>query len=110
MREQTAYLLDPRPDLAEDHHLWTRLLGAAYHYDGEAPAGLFGALHGLRCHGCRLSRDAQRLRLAAGEAGEAYPALRDRWLTGENKRLGGVLARLLAVLAGYLNEDAGEQR
>src|SRR5262249_32715603 len=48
------YLLDPRPDLAADTHAWQALLELAFLLDGEAPDGLFGALHGVRCCGARL--------------------------------------------------------
>jgi len=40
---------DPRPDLAEDSARWSRLLSMAYDLDGDDPAGLYGALNGLRC-------------------------------------------------------------
>lgn len=43
--------VDPRPDLADDTGDWQRLLGAAYIVAPE----LWGALHGFRCCGARLS-------------------------------------------------------
>ena len=46
------FLADPRPDLG-DGRLWSALLAAAYALDGDDPAGLFGALHGLRSCGAR---------------------------------------------------------
>lgn len=45
------YTEDPRPDLQEDHQLWTRLLTLAMKKHGEELAGV---LHGFRCGGTRL--------------------------------------------------------
>ncbi len=54
---------DPRPDLPGSE-LWTRLLATAHELDGPDPAGLFGALHGLRCCGAILEARRGRWRLA----------------------------------------------
>jgi hypothetical protein len=44
--------VDPRPDLADDSELWTRLLELA-----EAEDRMFaGTLHGFRCLGTRIKR------------------------------------------------------
>jgi len=45
---------DPREDLEADGLEWARLLRLAYERDGYDRAGLFFALHGLRCLGARL--------------------------------------------------------
>lgn len=53
---------DPRPDLAEDAVLWAALLALAYDMDGDDPAGLCGALNGLRCYGRFSAGVAERRR------------------------------------------------
>ena len=50
-RLRQRQLLDPRPDLTEDHRDWVAVLAAAWQ-DSE----LHGLLHGLRCGGARLER------------------------------------------------------
>lgn len=45
------YTEDPRPDLLEDHQLWTRLLELAMEKHGEELAGI---LNGFRCGGTRI--------------------------------------------------------
>lgn len=50
-RKRLRQLLDPRPDLTEDHRDWVAVLAAA-RQDSE----LHGLLHGLRCGGARLER------------------------------------------------------
>ena len=76
----SRWLADPRPDLG-DGPLYGRLLALAWALDGHDPAGLFGALHGLRCLGARTGRDVGRARLLAGEIpAPEYAALRRRYL------------------------------
>jgi hypothetical protein len=48
---------DPRPDLADDHHLWNELLLYALKFqpqDQQKSEEFCGVLHGLRCGGTRL--------------------------------------------------------
>ncbi len=86
----TPYLYDPRPDLTADTRVWQALLELAFLLDGEAPDGLFGALHGVRCCGARLvPADGTRpssagYRMAPGDdylgGARAWDADRKRWL------------------------------
>lgn len=48
---------DPRPDLAEDSHLWNELLRIAYQFhpmEPEKSAEFCGVLNGMRCGGTRI--------------------------------------------------------
>jgi hypothetical protein len=48
---------DPRPDLAEDSHLWNELLRIAYEFHPQLPeknAEFCGVLNGMRCGGTRI--------------------------------------------------------
>lgn len=81
--DQTS--IDPRPDLKEDHLLWTRLLDQANGLDEE----LAGVLHGLRCGGTRIRKVKGRYILRpdldptgriAWERVEDYEELRDKFL------------------------------
>ena len=87
------YLYDPRPDLTADSPAWQALLELAFLLDGEAPDGLFGALHGVRCCGARLvPADGTRpagpagagCRIAPGDGylggARAWATDRERWL------------------------------
>jgi len=87
---------DPRPDLAQDHYLWMRLLNMAYDRDGSDVDGLAGALHGFRCCGAVLLRgDDGYLRLAPGEiAADEYAALRERYLVPHAAALVALLKAL----------------
>ena len=82
---------DPRPDLAEDHALWTRLLAVAG--DGE----LAWTLHGFRCLGRRLRWQAGRALLgrADDEPAEEYAAHRAQYLVPHT----GALVALLGSLS-----------
>jgi hypothetical protein len=88
------WIADPRPDLAGDSALWQRLLSLAYERDGEEPAGLFGALHGLRCCGAALATQGGRVRLSAGELGDEYRALRRAYLLPHTAALRALLQAL----------------
>ena len=94
----TTQHLDPRADLIDDTAEWTALLATQYARDGTNPHGLYGLLLGLRCEGARLVLDRGRLRLEAGEIGDAYPALRNLWLVPRRDEL----TQLLAVVAQRL--------
>lgn len=87
------WVRDPRPDLA-DTFLWGALLARAYDLDGHDPAGLFGALHGLRCCGAQLVAGNGAVRLVAGELGDEYPALRRAYLEPHAEALTALLTRL----------------
>lgn len=91
------FTTDPRPDLAEDHDLWQRLLPLAYEEDGEATHGAFGALHGLRCCGGRLLPKEGGGYKLAGDPGEkdAWPGIKQRFLLPKRE----VMAKLLQQLA-----------
>jgi hypothetical protein len=91
---------DPRQDITDDHTAWECLLATQYARDGANPHGLYGTLYGLRCEGARLVLDRGRLRLEAGELGDAYPLLRRVYLAPRRDEL----ARLLAAVAQRLTE------
>jgi len=91
---------DPRPDLVGDSREWTALLATQYARDGNDQHGLFGVLHGLRCEGARLVLDRGRLRLEAGEIGDAYPLLRNLWLLPRRDELTTLLASVAQRLSG----------
>jgi hypothetical protein len=93
--EHLGWVADPRwHDLPEDTHLWLGLLAAARTLDGDAPLGLFGALHGLRCLGARLHPTRTGVRLRAGEMRwDEYLALREEYLMPH----AATLRRLLAL-------------
>jgi len=85
---------DPRPDIAADTTAWSLLLALAYDADGGDPRGAFGVLHGLRCVGVGLERDARgRWRLVAGETDD-YDEIRETWLMPIRREVGELLRRL----------------
>lgn len=73
-----AAVVDPRPDIAEDSHLWVMLLAAA----GRQSANLQGALHGFRCGGAVIVRLGNgKLGIRQGEPGwDEYDDCRVRYL------------------------------
>lgn len=92
-----SWIIDPREtDFPEDGHLWRVLLARAYDLDGNAPDGLFGGLHGVRCLGARLESGPEGVRLRPGDIDRAeYLALRKRYL----KPWSSLLSRLLIEVA-----------
>jgi len=91
---------DPRPDLANDSALWSHLLALAYDLDGDDPAGLCGALNGLRCCGAALVESAGEVRLTAGEMADAeYDQMRRQYLLPHKRQLTMLLKRLSAEAA-----------
>jgi len=92
--ERNRWVSDPRPDIAADSASWSLLLGIAYDADGDNPRGAFGVLHGLRCIGVGLERDARgRWRLTAGEADD-YDEIRATWLMPIRREVGELMRRL----------------
>lgn len=97
---------DPRPDPTADRSRWWLVLEAAYRLDGQDPAGLYGALFGLRGCGARLElanpKDyslqpegpAPTYRLVRGEElSEAeYADLRQRYLVPHREALTRLLS------------------
>lgn len=91
--------MDPRPDLKEDHLLWSRLLDQANGLDEE----LAGVLHGLRCGGTRIKKVKGRYmlrpdidpsgRVAWGRA-EDYEELRNKYLKPYAQEVIQLLAQL----------------
>lgn len=59
-----TWALNPRPDLAADADLWRRLLAAALLRDADGGAGVYQALHGVRCCGARLVRNGTGYRIS----------------------------------------------
>lgn len=103
--DQTS--IDPRPDLKEDHLLWSRLLDQASERNEE----LAGVLHGLRCGGTRIRKVKGRYILRpdvdpsgriAWERKEDYEELRDKYLKPYTK----VMIQLLGELG---KESSNEQ-
>ena len=93
---------DPRPDLA-DSALFSRLLAEAYALDGGDPAGLFGALHYVRCGGARVAFAFDKARLVAGGCDD-YDAVRARCLLPRAAELRRLLAGLNVVHAGDVSQ------
>ena len=62
---------DPRPDLAEDSHLWIKVLELARRSNTQ----IFTTLHGFRCEGAKLSRTTKGLRMAPRIHGGENPRL-----------------------------------
>ncbi len=92
--ERERWASDPRPDIVADSATWTILLGIAFDADGGNPRGAFGVLHGLRCVGVGLERDARsRWRLVAGETDD-YDEIRETWLMPRRREIGELLRRL----------------
>ena len=96
----TTQHLDPRADLTDDTAEWTALLSTQYGRDADDPYGLYGVLLGLRAEGARLVLDRGRLRLEAGEIGDAYPLLRNLWLLPRRDELTTLLAAVAQRLTG----------
>lgn len=96
---------DPRPDMVDDHHLWSDLLYLAAQRD-EILASI---LHGFRCMGTRLRRNkdgALVLRAdidsdgnRAWQSQAAYDDARDRWLDGYRKEIVELLRQLRGLAA-----------
>lgn len=86
---------DPRPDLTDDSQTWHELLMAARAIDGPDPNGLFGALDGMRCLGCRIAIINGRAKLFRGDIAEGeYQELRERWLKPHHEKLVRLLENL----------------
>lgn len=100
---------DPRPDLAEDSELWTRLLALA----GRTELG--GALHGFRCQGARLTVSMTGAHIEPGDGWEsrrAFDADRRKWLGWDsdfNARRDAPITALLRALPRDLISN-GESR
>jgi len=91
-----SVILDPRPDLREDSHLWEYVLANCRALeDVDDPGSLYGALDGVRCLGARLAIVNGRARLFRGAIGEEeYEQLRRMWLEPHHEKL----VRLLSWL------------
>ncbi|MHB9033140.1 MAG: hypothetical protein ACYC6L_08845 [Anaerolineae bacterium] len=87
-------LRDPRPELADDHAIWERLLALAHQVHGaQDPESLFWVLHGLRCLGCELVRESYGWRIAAGENAD-YAFHRQRYLVNRKEQVLALLTQL----------------
>lgn len=106
---------DPRPDLADDSVVWTRLLHLAHSWDGDDLQGLFGALHGLRCCGARLHWDGEKylVRPSPGESWTdeaSFQSDRERWLVPHCVALDRLLRALVEeheTLSWWLRVECG---
>ena len=76
---------DPRPDLKQDHKLWTTLLINAHAID----VNIEGLLHGLRCLGARLQEHpGHKLQLARGEITvQGWEEIKAGWLTPNREKI-----------------------
>ena len=112
----TMIVPDPRPDLAEDSVLWSRLLALAKEeterlnnkttVKQKQTGSFFGVLHGFRCAGTRLRRsetgsgmyvlrpDIDPTGERAWLSQEEYEQFRDRYLAPWKDVLVRVLQRL----------------
>lgn len=74
-------IIDPRPDLTEDHRLWVVLLEEALRHPNprvhDAP---YWILQGLRCLGAHLELVNGRLKMSGGESQEEYEQHRRNYL------------------------------
>jgi len=102
---------DPRPDLVEDSARWTALLSAAYELDGEDPAGVWAALHVVRCLGAEIVVQDGKWRIEPGdyEPGE-WAADRARYLTPRTAAIKRLLAAMGEKQALGASESAGAYR
>ncbi len=98
--ERLWWTTDPRwSDLPEDREMWMVLLTWAYEVDSQAPDGLFGTLHGLRCLGARLERHPSGIRIRPGDIESSdYFVLRKRYL----QPWSSVIKQLLSELAAEM--------
>jgi hypothetical protein len=91
-------MTDPRPDLKNDSEGWTIFLTIAEKINLE----LAGTLHGMRCCGLRLIREAQSYSLRPEFNPETskwnnqaeYMADRDKWLAPFGREIIGLLNQL----------------
>jgi hypothetical protein len=93
------WVVDPRPDLAEDSELWTRLLECAYDLDGNNPGGVFGALRAVRCCGARLVWRTQGLRIEPRFEPEGGWATEADWQADRDRLLAPHAAKIRKLLA-----------
>ncbi len=90
--ELLAFRADPRPDLAEDHTLWVRLLAMAERLPED---DLARALRALRCGGARLVASDGKVRLMPGDLSPAeYTAARAEQLAPHDHDLRQLLLHL----------------
>jgi len=74
-------LIDPRPDLTEDHRLWVVLLEEALrHPNPKVRDAPYWILQGLRCLGAHLDLVKGRLKMSGGEDAEEYERRRAEYL------------------------------
>jgi hypothetical protein len=88
--------VDPRPDLADDSELWTRLLELA-----EAEDRMFaGTLHGFRCMGTRIKRGQKGYILrpdidptgdTAWTSQNEYAEMKEEWLRPHISKIANLL-------------------
>lgn len=107
-RLRQRQLLDPRPDLTEDHRDWVAVLAAA-RQDSE----LHGLLHGLRCGGARLEvrvtsqgRPYYKLDYSTLLSVWKEDELRRRWLEPMRARIKAALDRGLHIKTDVEREMA----
>lgn len=87
---------DPRPDLASDSAVWSRLLSLAHGDCGEDADSLFWVLQGMRCMGTSLVKGTSGWKLEAGQ-NKAYAADRARYLVPNSDKVLALLRRLEAA-------------
>lgn len=86
---------DPRPDLADDHHLWQRFLKLACNLPDEKNAfELVGVLNGIRCGGTLLVKGQSGYILRplidpkrGWSSQQEYEEMRDKYLKPHQKHI-----------------------
>lgn len=101
MTKPAEQIVDPRAlTLPADSCLWLLLLAWALGDEvlmpeARRPSSLYGALHGCRCGGARLTVDGGAARLSRGDWPEGeWVAIRARWLVPHGERLRALLVAL----------------
>lgn len=100
IHRRPSYTVDPRPDMAEDSVIWSKLLQLAMDKHGEELAGI---LHGFRCGGTRIKRgrngyvlrpDVDPTGTVAWPSIEEYEEMRDKYLASWREEVTALLKGL----------------
>jgi hypothetical protein len=95
-------MLDPRPDLREDHNRWEVLLGIGQR--DNIPNEVMGALKYLRCMRTRIYRNStDKLALVWERDGDDGCSTREDWQELGRKALGAEGTKLLISMLKEIN-------
>ena len=91
-KKRALKILDPRPDLEADHHLWQQLLNETE----KETDNLHWNLHGFRCEGCKLHETKGKIKLAPGSklSKSKYKELRREYLIPHSKTIKEIFERV----------------